>query len=273
LWNDEFGRQKVRDTFRNPMDKLQQALASKDEAAYQAELERRIGRVKADTSPANLSAHNAEVNALLLALRQGKSLVPSFSLKRYTEDLEAARISRGPGAFSFATKASLKPAAALPPKAAPVAVSDEPIAWTIHDQVGQKIEHICQGSLVSVNNLENCVLVITNEAPAISLNNLKKCIVVANVSASARITNVQECKIALSVKQLRIHDSNQTDFYVAVFGNPIIENCSGLRFAPLRGADSGPWDNVKDFNCPTTGESSPNWSVIPEAEQTIPRAE
>jgi hypothetical protein len=256
------------------MDKLQQALASKDEAAFQAELERRIGLVKADTSPANLSAHNAEVNSLLLALRQGKSLVPSFSLKRYTEDLEAARISRRPGAFSFATKASLKPAAALPQKAAPAVVPDEPIAWTIHDLVGQKIEHICQGSLVTVNNLENCVLVITNEAPAISLNSLKKCIVIAeSVSASARICNVHESKIALGVKQLRIHDSNQTDFYVAVFGNPIIENCSGLRFAPLRGPESGPWDNVKDFNCPTTGESSPNWSIIPEAEQIIPRSE
>jgi hypothetical protein len=256
------------------MDKLQQALASKDEVAFQAELERRIALVKTDTSPANLAPHNAEVNTLLLALRQGKSLVPSFSLKRYTEDLEAARISRGPGAFSFAAKAPLKPAAALPQKAAPTVVSDEPIAWTIHDLVGQKIEHLCQGSLVSVNNLENCVLVIPNEAPAISLSNLKNCIIIAeNVSASARISSVQDCKIALAVKQLRIHDSSQTDFYVAVFGNPIIENCSGLRFAPLRGTESGPWDNVKDFNCPTTEESSPNWFVIPEAERAIPRWE
>jgi hypothetical protein len=72
------------------MDKLQQALPSKDEAAFQAELERRIALIKADTSPSNIPAHNAEVNALLVALRQGKSLLPTFSLKCHPEDLEGA---------------------------------------------------------------------------------------------------------------------------------------------------------------------------------------
>lgn len=34
--------------------------------------------------------------------------------------------------------------------------------------------------------------------------------------------------------QLRIHDSQGVDFYVAVASGPIIEDCSGLRFAPSR---------------------------------------
>jgi hypothetical protein len=254
------------------MDKLQQALSSKDEAAFQAEIDRRVSLIKADTSPSNVAAHNAEVNTLLTLLRQGKSLVPTFSLKRYTEDLEAARISRGPASFSFAGKAALKPAANIPQKAEAPVNTEESIEWTIHDLTNQRIEHVCQGSLVSVNNLENCVLIIPNEAPAISLNNLKQCIVIAeNVTGSARITAVRETKIALAAKQLRIHDSTQTDFYIAVFGNPIIENCSELRFAPLRGTESGPWDNVKDFNCPTAGEASPNWQVLPEEQRSIPR--
>jgi UDP-N-acetylglucosamine transferase subunit ALG13 len=254
------------------MDKLHHALASKDEAAFQAELDRRISAIKADTSPSNVAGHNAEVNALLTALRQGKSLVPAFSLKRYTEDLEASRISRGPGSFSFAGPTALKPAAAITQKVPEPIATEETIEWTIHDLSNQRIEHVCQGSLVSVNNLENCILVVPNEAPAISLNNLRKCVVIAEkVTGSARITAVHETKVALAAKQLRIHDSMQTDFYIAVFGNPIIENCTGLRFAPLRGADSGPWDNVKDFNCPTTSEASPNWSVLPEAERSIPR--
>jgi hypothetical protein len=253
------------------MDKLQQALAAKDEAAFQAELERRVSLLKADTAPVNVAAHNAEVNAILVALRQGKSLIPAFSLKRYTQDVEAARISRGPGSFSFATKSVLKPAAAIPQKEAAPAAPEQQIEWTIHDLTDQRIEHICTGSLISVNNLVSCVLIIPNEAPAISLNNLRGCVVIAeNVVASARITACHECHVALGVKQLRIHETTKTDFYVAVFGNPIIEKCSDVRFAPLRGPESGPWDNVKDFDCPTTEESSPNWSIIPETERKVP---
>jgi hypothetical protein len=256
------------------MDKLQQALGAKDEAAFQAELDRRVALIKADTSPSNVAAHNAEVNDLLTALDQGKSLIPASLLKRYTEDLKSAQIFSEPASFSFASKKALKPAPSAAQKVEETVVEEEKIEWTIHDLSNERIDHICQGSMVSVNNLENCVLVIRNEAPAISLNNLRKCVVIAeNVTGSARITGVHETKIALGAKQLRIHDSTQTDFYVAVFGNPIIENCSGLRFAPLRGAESGPWDNVKDFNCPTTGETSPNWSVLPEKERSIPSPE
>jgi hypothetical protein len=104
------------------------------------------------------------VNALLVALRQGKSLIPAFSLKRYTQDVEAARISRGPGSFCFATKSALKPAAAIPQKEAAPASPEQQIEWTIHDRTDQRIEHICTGSLISVNNLVNCVLMISNES-------------------------------------------------------------------------------------------------------------
>jgi hypothetical protein len=65
-------------------------------------------------------------------------------------------------------------------------ISKEIIEWTIHDLSNQRIDHVCQGSLVSVTNLKNCVLVIPNETPALSLKNLRKCIVIAeNVSGSA----------------------------------------------------------------------------------------
>lgn len=36
------------------------------------------------------------------------------------------------------------------------------------------------------------------------------------------------------VVQLRIHDSQDVDFYVLVASGPIIEGCSGLRFSPSR---------------------------------------
>jgi hypothetical protein len=253
------------------MEELQQSLAAKDKAAFQAELERRISLLKSDTAPSDVAAHNAEVNALLAALRQGMSLIPAFLLERYTQDVKAAHISRGPGLFSFAAKSALRPAAAIPQKEAAPAAAERQIEWTIHDLTDQQIEHICSGSMISVNNLVNCVLIIPNEAPAITLNSLCRCVVIAeHIVASARITACRECRVALGAKQLRIHETTKTDFYVAVFGNPIIEKCSDVRFAPLRGTDSGPWNNVKDFDCPTTEESSPNWSIIPEHEREVP---
>ena len=49
------------------MDPLQQAIASKDDSAFQAELERRIAALKADKNPADVAAHNAEVTTAHLA--------------------------------------------------------------------------------------------------------------------------------------------------------------------------------------------------------------
>ena len=253
------------------MDPLQQAIASKDDSAFQAELERRIAALKADKNPADVAAHNAEVTTLLTALRQGKPMIPAFSFKRYMEDVESSRISRGPASFSF--KAPMKRAAQIEKKQETVVEAEQKIEWTIHDLKNQKLEHTCDGKLISVNNLEDCVIFVPNVAPAISLNNLHRCtVIVHDITGSARITECHGCRFAFSVKQLRIHDTTDTDFYIAVVGDPIIEKCTRLRFAPLR-ADAGPWDNVKDFDCPTSAEASPNWCVLPEGERQIPTFE
>lgn len=253
------------------MDPLQQALASKDEAGFQAELERRISALKADKNPSDVSAHNSEVTTLLTALRQGKTMLPAFSFKRYMEDVESSRISRGPASFSF--KAPMKRASQIEKKEETTATPEQKIDWTIHDLKDERIEHICDGKLISINNLTNCVLFVPNVAPAISLNNLHHCVVIVNeITGSARITECHNCRFAFSVKQLRIHDTTDTDFYIAVVGDPIIEKCTRLRFAPLR-PNAGPWDNVKDFDCPTSAEASPNWCAIPEEERQLPQFE
>jgi hypothetical protein len=271
LFRPSIGHARLKFGLATTMDKLQQTLSSKDDAGFQSEMERRIALLKEDTAPSDVAKHNSEVNNLLAALRQGKSLIPVHFLKRYTEEIKACTISKGPGAFSFATKTALKPAPVVTQQQEAVVEAEKPIEWTLHDLADQKIEHQCNGTKVSLNDLRNCTIVIPNEAPAISLNNMTKCVVIAkNVTGSAQITACRDCRFALGVKQLRIHDSFGTDFYVSVFGNPIIEKCGQVRFAPLGEADCGPWDNVKDFDCPTTAESSPNWTVIPAGERMLP---
>ena len=86
---------------------------------------------------------------------------------------------------------------------------------------------------------------------------------------------------ALASHQIRIHGAKRSDFYLRVRSRPIIEDCSGVRFAPyclryegieedLRGtgldAETGNWSNVDDFRW-LRAVQSPNWSVLPENER------
>ena len=77
----------------------------------------------------------------------------------------------------------------------------------------------------------------------------------------------------VATAQFRIHSTKATDVYLRVRSNPIIEACSGLRFAPYEyhysgsaeqlGAiglaeDSGLWAKVNDFDW-LRSTPSPNW--------------
>eukprot|EP00958_Prasinococcus_capsulatus_P025525 scaffold4372_cov397-Prasinococcus_capsulatus_cf.AAC.9 len=92
----------------------------------------------------------------------------------------------------------------------------------------------------------------------------------------------------LACRQLRIHDSRETDFYVRMRSRPIIEATSGARFAPLTcvskdmemvlsqaGHDAqeaeaqGLWRTVDDFLW-LKSTPSPNWTVLPEDERKLP---
>jgi hypothetical protein len=254
------------------MDKLREALTAKDEIGFQTELERRIALLKADMNTSNVAAHNAEVTALLTVLRQGKGLIPAYSLKRYTEDIEEAKISKGPMSFSFGRKAEMKRAVDMTKnKEEQTEGQEERIEYAIHDLENQTLEHVADGGVVKIGRLENCKILIPNETGGISCSSLKNCIVIAeHLTGSAMIKDCDNCTFALKMKQLRIHNTTASDFYISVIGNPIIEHCERVRFAPLKGLESGPWNDVKDFDCPTTCDVSPNWCVIPDQDVKIP---
>jgi hypothetical protein len=252
------------------MDNLRQALAANDEARFQSELEHRISDLKADTNPADVAAHNAEVNVLLTVIRQGKGLIPPYLVKRYTEIIEQAKISKGPSSFSFGRRAQMKPAADVARKEEQPEDQEEKVEYAIHDLEGQKIEHIANGGVVRIGKLQGCHIIIPNETGGISCSNLKNCTIIAeHLTGSAMIKECENCAFALKMKQLRIHNTVDTDFYISVVGNPIIEKCERVRFAPLE-SESGPWNDVKDFDCPTTCDISPNWCVIPNEELKSP---
>lgn len=93
------------------------------------------------------------------------------------------------------------------------------------------------GSLI---NLNKCIVDMsvptTHGAPfaGLMLKNVKGSLIIAGqVAGAAHITGVENSVIAVSSRQVRMHECKDVDIYLICSSRPIIEDCSGVRFAPL----------------------------------------
>ena len=134
----------------------------------------------------------------------------------------------------------------------------------------------------TVSDLDSCQVRIIGSVRALFVHRLKNSrVYVGPVTGSVLIEEAVGCVFALASHQIRIHGAKRSDFYLRVRSRPIIEDCSGVRFAPyclryegieedLRGtgldAETGNWSNVDDFRW-LRAVQSPNWSVLPENER------
>jgi hypothetical protein len=96
------------------------------------------------------------------------------------------------------------------------------------------------------------------------------------------ITNMRDSVLVVACGQFRMHDSKAVDVYLHCGSRPIIEDCEGVRFAPLPsvyetegikgaekdgvGGNENHWDQVDDFKW-LKSEPSPHWSVLEESER------
>ncbi len=70
--------------------------------------------------------------------------------------------------------------------------------------------------------------------PGLALRNINKSLIVAGrVAGPVHITGVSDSIIVVVSRQVRIHDCKNVDIYLHCTSHPIIEDCSGMRFAPL----------------------------------------
>ncbi|CAF3484726.1 unnamed protein product [Rotaria sp. Silwood1] len=139
------------------------------------------------------------------------------------------------------------------------------------------------GKDVAIENLNQCELFLKGVPSSLQIKNLQACIlIVGPCSRSILIDECRQCEFALACQQLRIHTSNECDFYVHITAQPIIEDCHNLRFAPYNVEynlkdehikQSGLtwtkdyWNDVRDFNHMIVGIPSPNWEIIEEEER------
>lgn len=92
----------------------------------------------------------------------------------------------------------------------------------------------------SVTNLNRCIVDMaiptSTDAPfaGLALKNIKHSLIVAgHVAGPAHITGIEDSIIVVAARQVRIHECKNVHIYLHCTSHPIIEDCSGMKFAPL----------------------------------------
>lgn len=108
----------------------------------------------------------------------------------------------------------------------------------------------------------------------LALKNISNSLIVAGrVSGPVHITGVSNSILVMVARQVRVHECSNVDMYLHCGSHPIIEGCTGMRFAPLPAcyateaelATENQWRQVDDFKWLRAGHS-PNWTTLPEAQ-------
>ncbi|KAK7960310.1 Tubulin-specific chaperone C [Apiospora saccharicola] len=135
----------------------------------------------------------------------------------------------------------------------------------------------------ALTNLESCVVDMTVPTSSLTsgvpfaglvLKNIRGSLLVCGtVAGPVHITGVKNSTVVVAARQVRIHECENVDLYLHCGSHPIIEDCSGMRFAPIPATyytgnaeaigSENQWDRVDDFKW-LKAESSPNWRVLPE---------
>ena len=103
-------------------------------------------------------------------------------------------------------------------------------------------------------------------------------IICGHVAGPIHITSMHDSVLVVATRQFRMHDSKSVDVYLQTASRPIIEDCEGIRFAPLpecyvtesTAKAKNLWDQVDDFKW-LKAEASPHWSVLPEEKRVDER--
>lgn len=93
------------------------------------------------------------------------------------------------------------------------------------------------GSLTELNRCIVDMSVPTAEGrpfPGLALRDVSHSLIIAGrVDGPVHITGVTDSILVVTARQVRIHECKNVDIYLHCTSHPIIEDCTGMRFAPL----------------------------------------
>lgn len=88
---------------------------------------------------------------------------------------------------------------------------------------------------VIISDAKNSQIYVLMNYKSFYIKNASNCkIYIGSVSGGCHITNCHDCEIFLACHQLRIHSTTNTQFYVMINSNPIIEQTHSVKFHPLK---------------------------------------
>lgn len=138
-----------------------------------------------------------------------------------------------------------------------------------------------------IQNTHHCSITLPMLLGSVRIEGVSHCsLYLGPVRSAVYVEQAAHCQLHLACHQLRIHNCSDDQLYVHVRSHPIIEDCSGMGFAPyslryrglseqMAAAALGPadganhWDKVVDFRWHKS-TPSPNWAVLQEAERRAP---
>ncbi|KAF5339047.1 hypothetical protein D9758_014093 [Tetrapyrgos nigripes] len=136
---------------------------------------------------------------------------------------------------------------------------------------------------LALTDLENCVINLITppleaalDISAVQIRSLNNCIVLLpKINGSVMVHAIRNCIVLLGCHQFRMHTSQNVDVYLDIRSNPVIEHCSGIRFASYppsfdTTSDAGESSlesnlSVQDFSH-IRSRPSPNWSLLSKDE-------
>lgn len=138
---------------------------------------------------------------------------------------------------------------------------------------------------ILLSDLTNCTVRLRGNPNTLRLAKARGCKVLCGpVSTSVFLEDCRDCILAVACQQLRVHTTKNTRIFLQVTSRAIVEDCSGIQFAPYTwsyqgidkdfqdsGLDRGRnnWNHIDDFNWLAQNVASPNWSILPEEDRDI----
>jgi len=85
-----------------------------------------------------------------------------------------------------------------------------------------------------LEELVDCTVVMPFAVKCVYVKNVSRCRIYVGVCSGATfVERAIDCQIFIQSQQIRIHNSNNTHFYLTAKSNPIIEHCTQMSFGPF----------------------------------------
>ena len=124
---------------------------------------------------------------------------------------------------------------ALPPRSSTV-LDEQDVSTTLielHHTVRSEISSSPNVAILLANN-RHCVFKLPRPSPSLTVKNMQNSILITGpVNGAAHVTSLSNCLLAISCRQLRMHQCHNCKLYISCGSSPIIEDCANMVFAPL----------------------------------------